>query len=112
MSEIFTFTAQDIKDLGAKLDEMEANFDDREQTLLLALIGLAGESIVARQQEDVVGFSGSPSVSEMVVSTQGSAPPNPFQYACAGVAGAGGSSQFLTFKFSSVSVKTISWGHD
>jgi len=62
-----TLTVGDIEDLAATLVELEAAFDDRQRTLLLAIFGLAGEALVARRQEEVSGF-GTPSLSEIVVT--------------------------------------------
>ena len=100
-----TLTVRDIEDLAAKLNEVEASFDDRRRALLLALFGLAGEALVARRQEEVSGF-GTPSVHEIVVtkSTDIASPhlgdallPGPGQQA------------YLSFTMNDSYVTSISW---
>ena len=98
MSET-TFTDKDIRDLGTKLDEMHHSFDDRERTLLLAIIALADEALVARQKDEVTGFGGEaslPSVSEIVITkTTDTSSPGLFQ-ACLGGMGSGLPQQSLS----------------
>jgi type VI protein secretion system component Hcp len=64
-----TFTAQDIEGLAAKLDQFEAGLDDRERTLLVAILGLAGEAAVTRRQDEVTGFGLTPPVVRAMVVT-------------------------------------------
>jgi type VI protein secretion system component Hcp len=68
MPEI-TLNREDLTNLGATLDQAVQTFDDKERTLLLAIIALAGEALAARASDDVRGFEGNaPSISEIVVT--------------------------------------------
>jgi len=88
-----SFDGQDIDDLGRKLDQVAAGFDERERLLLVAIITLAREALAARAEAEVTGF-GAPSVSNIVVTKDtDSSSPNLFR-GCLG-----SPSQSLTLNF-------------
>jgi len=101
----WTLTVQDIEALAAKLDEVEATFDDRQRALLLAIFRLAGEALVARRQEEVSGF-GMPTVSEIVVTK-----PTDIASPALGDALRPGSGQqtYLSVTMNTATISSISW---
>jgi hypothetical protein len=94
-----TFTAQELSDLGVKLDEVIAGFDDRERALLAGVISLASEALESRHQDEVVGFA-SPSPHDFVITKQlDMASPTLFQTA---LAGPSGPQESLTLNFTKI----------
>jgi len=84
------FDVRDLESLGRKLDAAAQGFDERERTLLEAIVALAHEALAARAPDDVSGFgfglpdreSSSPSLSEIVVTkTNDTSSPKLFQSA-------------------------------
>jgi type VI protein secretion system component Hcp len=96
-----TLNREDMKSLGATLDQVVQTFDDRERVLLLAIIALAGEALAARAGDEVSGFEGSaPSVSEIVVTkTTDTASPGLFESAL----GSGSPQESLSLNFTKIS---------
>ena len=66
-----TFSPEDVSALATKLDHVTAGFDEREQALLVAIIGLAREALDTKADTQVTGFgSGRPELSGFVVTKQ------------------------------------------
>ncbi|HLN17464.1 MAG TPA: hypothetical protein VK277_12035 [Acidimicrobiales bacterium] len=96
------FDAQDLENLGRKLDELAAALDEREKTLLVAVIALANEALEARAVGEVAGFA-MPSVNEIVVTkTTDVSSPNLFQ-GCLGGSQGGAPSESLSLNFTKIS---------
>jgi type VI protein secretion system component Hcp len=71
------FSPGDISALATKLDDLTGDFDERERALLVAIIGLARETVDTRAEGEMTGFaSGQRGMTGIVVTkpTDGSFP--------------------------------------
>jgi hypothetical protein len=113
MTEV-SFSAHDLEDLGRKLDQATRGFDERDRTLLLAIVELANEGLAARQGE-VVGFDldagafggGLANVNQIVVTKQTDGSSNNLFQAALGNGGGGSDTptESLSLNFTKISFR-------